>query len=86
MAITLSVLISIFALGMTVIGFFFQRKDKAVEDSNNSQFRLGGIVTRIDMISKQLADLSDKFDAFNDTIDYKIKEKIEEHIQIYHKP
>lgn len=40
MEITLSILLSIFAFGMTVVNFFTGRTDKASKDSGNNQYKM----------------------------------------------
>lgn len=85
MEVTLSILISICALGMTIINFFTGRTDKASKDSGNNQYKQGVLETKIDFISKQVQELSDKLDKFDNETDIKINNAIKNHIAEYHK-
>ncbi len=83
MDITLAIAIIGCVIGVT--SFFFARKDKGERDTEASSYKIGAIETKIDFISKQITQLSDKFDKYDTEVEDKIQKAMDSHIQAYHK-
>lgn len=78
---TISIIIAIIGSVLGVLGFYFGRKEK----SETSSYKMGQIDQKLETISKQIENLSNKLDAYDVEIDKRIEKAIEVHIAEYHK-
>lgn len=80
----ISMAIAIIGCVLAVLSFFFGRRDKSVKDSAEEQYKMGQIDAKLETISKQIENLSQKLDTFDREIDLRIEKAIELHIKAYH--
>lgn len=80
----LSMFFSIISIMFVCLNFFFNRKDKSVNDAGSEQYKMGRIEERLNVISEQLDKLSTKLDAYDNEIEKRIARSREEHEKIYH--
>ena len=76
-------IISIGAVVIALVTLILNRRDKAVNDSKESN--LGLINFRLDQLDKNVQRILDKLDTYDKEFDEKIDKKIHEHIEMYHK-
>ena len=83
MELTLAYALGIGASIISIINFALTRKDKAVQDSKESN--LSVITYRLDKLDENMQKILDKLDAYELEIDEKIDKALATHIAIYHK-
>jgi len=79
----ITLFISLVSIAFVIINFAISRKDKAVQDSKESN--LSVITYRLDKLDENMQKLLDKLDSYELEIDEKIEKALQTHIAIYHK-
>jgi len=80
----ISMVIAILGCVIGVLSFFYGRRDKTVKDNGEAQYKMGQIDAKLETISKQIENLSDKLDTFDREIDLRIEKAIGAHEKAYH--
>ena len=81
MTVELGVVISIASLGIAFASFFFNRK----KENKTDGFELGQFMGEIKSEIKSIKDMITDIKADTKEFDNKIKDAMQEHIEIYHK-
>lgn len=82
--------ISILSVIITVSNFVLNRKDKAVKDSKENhqeliEYQLKELKEDYKDIASDIKDIKKMLDTYKETFNSIVKEKIDEHIEMYHK-
>lgn len=88
MELTIAIIISIISLVITISNFVLSRKDKAVKDKgeqDNESSNQKLIDYRLTQVEKKLDKILDILDNYDKEIDERVEEKMNLHIQMYHK-
>ena len=80
----ISILISIIAGVVAVLGLFFSRTDKSNAGVKEEAKSMAVINTKLEYITKQLDNLTARFDRYDVEVDTKIDKALESHIKEYH--
>lgn len=79
----LGTIISIGAVTISMVTLILNRRDKAINDTKESN--LGLINFRLDQLDKNVQRILAKLDTYDKETDEKIDKKIHEHVEMYHK-
>lgn len=88
MELTIALAISILSAVISVSNFVLGRKDKAVKDKgeqDNESSNQKLIDYRLTQVEKKLDKILDILDNYDKEIDERVEEKMNLHIQMYHK-
>lgn len=80
----ISILLSIVASVVAVLSLFFNRADKSNTGVKEEAKSMAVINTKLEYITKQLDNLTARFDRYDVEVDSKIEKAIEFHIKEYH--
>ena len=76
-------IISIGAVTISLITLILNRRDKAINDTKESN--LGLINFRLDQLDKNVQRILAKLETYDKELDERIDRKIHEHIEMYHR-
>lgn len=79
----LGIFISVAAVVISLITLVLNRRDKAIEDTKESN--LGLINFRLDQLDKNVQRILAKLETYDKELDERIDRKIHEHVETYHK-
>lgn len=79
----LGIFISVAAVVISLITLILNRRDKAIEDTKESN--LGLINFRLDQLDKNVQRILAKLETYDKELDERIDRKIHEHVETYHK-
>ena len=79
----LGIIVSIGAVTISLVTLILNRRDKAINDTKESN--LGLINFRLDQLDKNVQRILAKLETYDKELDDRIDKKIHEHVETYHK-
>ena len=76
-------IISIAAVTISLVTLILNRRDKAINDTKESN--LGLINFRLDQLDKNVQRILAKLERYDKELDERIDKKIHDHVEMYHK-
>ena len=79
----IGIIVSIGAVTISLVTLILNRRDKAINDTKESN--LGLINFRLDQLDKNVQRILAKLETYDKELDERIDKKIHEHVEMYHK-